>query len=143
MIKKISPFLLLFAFLSIPSATAPAEEYFPPWQEHETPSGFEFGDMIDDHNNMRVIEANQLQSFLNIDHTKEFNSEGYTLAKHANCLESGCDQGWILHGKKAEATLGQKGPRLWLVDPTDIPPQPTFNHSQQLGQPAGEGTKAR
>ena len=143
MIKKISPFLLLFAFLSIPSATAPAEDQIPPGRALESPYDFQLGTWNDDQKYAVAFKSTQLQGFRSFEHKEEVSPGGYPPAKHANCLESEYDRRWTLHGTNPEAALVLKGPGLWLVDPTDIPPQPTFNHSQQLGQPAGEGTKAR
>jgi hypothetical protein len=107
-----------------------------PWINHNHPFDFLFGNMIDTHQQSKLDSQGDLHGFLYIHYTGEVTAEGYPVARKANCLIEACDVGWVLKGMPITAVLLQKSPRVWLVDPADLPNQAGYSHFQWVGNPA-------
>jgi len=136
--KKLSILLLVLvvSLLLVTQATYaddPDEDY--PWNNHSLPFDFLFGNMIDTHQQSKLNPQGKLHGFLYIHYTGELTADGYPIARKANCLIESCDVGWVINGKPITATLLQKGPRIWLVDPADLANQDGYSHFQWVGNP--------
>ena len=119
-----------------------------PWQNHDAPFDFLFGNHIDTHQQTKELGNNQLQGFFYI----IFNGnekEGVPVATHGNCnmKPDDCTVGWKLRGIPVQATLiddhgdhgeGQHHP-TWCIDEDDMPNQPGYTHFHWLGQPEHPG----
>ncbi len=135
--KKLSMLLAALALFLLGMANLDETEDYP-WRNHEEPFNFRFANMIDNHQQSRVLpEDNKLQGFLYIHYTGAMTEEGYPIAERADCDSNPdeCRVGWVLKGIPIEAELVQKGPRLWLVDPNSLPQEPGYGHFQWVDQP--------
>jgi hypothetical protein len=138
--KKYFATLCLIVFLLLVSASAAlADEEigddFYPWKHHEAPFDFKFGAMIDSHQQSKVNSAGILQGFIYIQRTGVYNDEGYPIAEKAHCSTGTCSLGWVIKGVPVQATLVHVAPRVWLVDPADLPDEPGYSHFQWVGTP--------
>jgi hypothetical protein len=138
MCKKIA-ILSFVLILLLPGATLVLaddsdEDADYPWRGHEPPFDFTFGNMIDSHQQSNRDGSGKLQGFLYIHDTGE-TEEGYPVAERADCPSQVCNVGWVLKGVPISAKLVHKGPRVWLVDPADLPSEPGYTHFQWVGDP--------
>jgi len=113
------------------------EDY--PWRYHAEPMDFKFGNMIDSHQQSNLDSNGVLHGFIYIYDTGEVTVEGYPIAEKAHCPTGPCMVGWVIKGKKIKATLVNKSPRVWLIDPADLPEEPGYSHFHWLGSPHSPG----
>jgi len=113
------------------------EDY--PWQGHAFPLDFKFGNMIDSHQQSHLDSNGLLHGFIYIYDTGEDTDEGYPIAEKAHCPTGPCMVGWVIKGAKINATLVNKSPRIWLVDPLDLPKEQGYFHFHWLGSPHSPG----
>ena len=113
------------------------EDY--PWLHHEFPMEFKFGNMIDSHQ-QSMIDGNQiLHGFIYIYDTGTITDENILIAEKAHCKTGPCIVGWRIKGVQVQATLMNKSPRIWYVDP-DLNPdlilkEPGYSHFHWTGEP--------
>ena len=127
--------LLLLLGTTIVLAKGPQPDEFYPWLHHAPPFDFKFGAMIDSHQQSQVNGAGILQGFIYIQLTGETTADGTPVAKKAHCSSGTCSLGWVIKGEWVTATLVQTAPRVWLVDPEDLPKEPGYTHFQWFGPP--------
>jgi len=113
------------------------EDY--PWLYHAEPMEFNFGNMIDSHQQSHLDSNGVLHGFIYIHGTSEFTVEGYPIAEKAHCPTGPCMVGWVIKGIKIKATLVNKSPRVWLVDSADLPQEPGYFHFHWIGDPHSPG----
>jgi len=100
-----------------------------PWKHHAAPYDYKFGNMIDSHQQSFVDKTgNQLKGFIYIHNTNDDYAPGIPTADKAHCKNQPCMVGWLIKGVKVSATLMKKGPRIWLVDPNDLPKEKGYTH---------------
>jgi uncharacterized membrane protein YgcG len=109
------------------------EDY--PWLDHAFPMDFTFENMIDTHQQSLLYRKNFLQGFIYIHYTGEITEDGIPIARKADCQIESCSVGWVIRGIPFQATLVNKGPRIWEVDPADLPREPGFTHFHWTGSP--------
>lgn len=100
------------------------------WQNHPRAFDFKFNNLIDNHQQMRLLKNGALQGFIYIQFTGEY-IDGIPVARRANCYDAAldCRVGWEVIGIPVRgAKLIQRGPRLWEVDPASMPEDPEFVH---------------
>jgi len=139
MLKKCIFPVLLIIFILFGSSVALADESDPdadyPWQYHAPPFDFSFGNMINSHQQSRMDSNGVLHGFIYIHDTGEITEEGFPIAEKAHCPTQDCRVGWVVKGVQVTATLMSKGPRIWLVDPNDLPVEPGYTHFHWIGDP--------
>ena len=113
------------------------EDY--PWRYHAEPMEFKFGNMIDSHQQSHLDSNGVLHGFIYIYDTGEDTVEGYPVAEKAHCPTGPCMVGWVIKGVKISATLVNKSPRVWQIDPADIPTEPGYYHFHWIGDPHSPG----
>ncbi len=121
-----------------------------PWRGHAAPLDFKFGNMIDSHQQSFVkglVQEGegfscpdksdcQLKGFIYIHDTGAVTDDGFLMAEKAHCPTGTCMVGWVVKGVYvAEATLVNKSPRIWMINPEDIPGEPGYSHFHWLGEP--------
>ena len=99
-----------------------------PWNHHAAPYDYKFGNMIDSHQQSFIDSNGVLHGFIYIHDTGQITAEGFPIADKAHCKTQDCMVGWLVKGIKVQATLVQKGPRIWLVDPNDLPKEKGYTH---------------
>ena len=109
------------------------EDY--PWQYHAPPFDFSFGNMINSHQQSRLDSSGVLHGFIYIHDTGCFTEAGLPIAEKAHCPTQECRVGWVVKGVPITATLVNKGPRVWLVDPDDLPVESGYTHFHWTGAP--------
>ncbi len=106
-----------------------------PWQDHKkAPFDFEFGNMIDTHQQSK-LKKEKLQGFIYIYYTGEYTENGIPIARKADCYIEECSVGWVIKGIPYQATLVNKGPRVWQIDPASLPKEPGYTHFHWVGGP--------
>ena len=107
-----------------------------PWQEHAAPFDFMFNNMIDTHQQTRESANGVLHGFIYI-HIIDVAEDGIPIAEKANCAAypDECVIGWVVKGIPYSATLVNKGPRIWQIEPADLPQEPGYTHFHWLGNP--------
>jgi len=139
MFKKGVLQILLIVFIFIGSSVALADDgdldadY--PWRNHAPPFDFSFGNMINSHQQSRIDSNSVLHGFIYIHDTSEITEEGFPIAEKAHCPTQDCQVGWVVKGLPITATLVSKGPRIWLVNPNDLPVEPGYTHFHWVGVP--------
>jgi hypothetical protein len=123
--------VLLLAFsasIAVADETDLDGEYL--WNHHAAPFDFKFGNMIDSHQQSFVNEdETRLKGFIYIHVIPgQDYAEGIPTADKAHCKNQDCTVGWLVKGVKVSATLMKKGPRIWLVDPNEIPKEAGYTH---------------
>jgi len=119
--------LAVSATIVFADASDPDGEY--PWKHHAAPYDYKFGNMIDSHQQSFVDKTgNQLKGFIYIHNTNDDYAPGIPTADKAHCKNQPCMVGWLIKGVKVSATLMKKGPRIWLVDPNDLPKEKGYTH---------------
>ena len=119
---------LCFSGVGIAKADAPDTGY--PWQDHAKPFAVKFSNLIDNHQQMRLLKNGALQGFIYIQFTGEF-IDGIPIARRADCTnqELDCRVGWEVIGVPVRgAKLIQRGPQLWELDTASLPADPEFVH---------------
>ena len=140
-LKKIFVLVAILAILMLPaSSTVSADESDDDpysWKDHQFPFDFPFENMIDSHQQSRILQPGKIHGFIYIHYTGVFTDDGYPMAERANCpvLQDDCDLGWVINGVEVTATLVNKGPRIWLINEADIPPGGGYTHFQWVGEP--------
>lgn len=136
-------FLILVLLMSISLSGATAVKADGPdtgykWNNHEGKFNFTFGNLIDNHQQMRRLKIGALQGFIYIQFTGEY-IDGVPVARRADCVgnpkavppipPTDCRVGWEVIGIPVRgAKLVQKGPRLWDMSQVSLPSDPTFLH---------------
>ncbi len=107
-----------------------------PWRDHAMPFNFMFGNLIDNHQQTMLQPNGRLVGQIYIRFTGE-EIDGVPVAIRADCTDPSldCRVGWIVQGVPMQATLVQKSPRKWKVDPAMLPQMPGFNHFHWVGSP--------
>jgi len=113
------------------------EDY--PWSYHAEPMEFKFGNMIDSHQQSHLDSNGVLHGFIYIYDTGEDTVEGYPVAEKAHCPTGPCMVGWVIKGVKIRAILVNKSPRVWQINPADIPKEPGYSHFHWIGDPHSPG----
>jgi len=127
--------LLLLAGANVARADGP--DLGLPWNGHEGRFDFRFGNLIDNHQQTRLLRNGWLQGYIYIQFTGE-EIDGIPVARRANCDDPAldCRVGWEVTGVPVDqATLLQKGPRIWDIPETNLPSDPEFVHFHWLGLP--------
>lgn len=106
-----------------------------PWRAHTEPFEFTFNNMIDSHQQSFIDRNDVLHGFIYIHFTGEYTEGGVPIARKTNCEIEECSVGWVIKGFPYQATLVNKGPRVWQVDPTGLPEQPGYTHFHWTGNP--------
>ena len=123
--------VLLLAFsasIAVADETDLDGEYL--WNHHQAPYDYKFGNMIDSHQQSFVDKnGTRLKGFIYIHIIPgQDYAEGIPTADKAHCKTQPCTVGWLVKGVKVEAKLMKKSPRIWLVNPGDIPNEPGYTH---------------
>ena len=127
--------LLVLLSATTVSANRSGDESEFPWRSHIAPFDFEFGNMIDSHQQSKALKKGKLHGFIYIHYTGEYTEDGIPIARKADCEIEECSVGWVIKGIPFEATLVNKGPRIWLVDPSGLPKEPGYLHFHWSGSP--------
>ena len=132
--------ILFFALLcSLGVTTALADETDQdldyPWRGHAAPFDHLFGNMIDSHQQTQLLDGEKLKGFIYVEYTGETTAAGLPVAKKANCASTNRTVGWVVKGIPTMATLINKSPRIWLVDPADLPEGKGYTHFHWTGTP--------
>lgn len=135
--KKLLSLPLVLLLLAATATAALAAGH--PWGGHAAPYDFLFGNHIDTHQESKLVGKNGLQGFLYIRFTGETTEDGYPVAEHGNCAESGdCSAGWTLHGIRMTATYcghpEDQHPQ-WAIPSEALPSQRGYSHFHWLGMP--------
>ncbi len=127
--------LFLLAGTSVARADAPDLGF--PWRNHTSDFNFVFGNLIDNHQQTRLLPNSMLQGFIYIQFTGEM-IDDIPVARRANCEDPDldCRVGWEVIGIPVQgATLVNKGPRLWSFAEGSLPTDPEFVHFHWTGTP--------
>jgi len=122
--------LISICFSGVTAAKADGEDTGYKWQNHAGKYNFIFGNLIDNHQQMRLLKNGALQGYIYIEFTGEY-IDGIPVARRANCYDPSldCRVGWEVIGVPVKgAKLIQRGPRLWELDPAFLPADPEFVH---------------
>lgn len=139
MLKKIFVTLVIGMLLLPATTVAKADEpdLGYSWKGHNAPFTFKFNNLIDNHQQTRLLPNGWLQGFIYIQFTGE-TIDGIPVARRVNCDDPtlDCRVGWETVGIPVQgATLVQKGPRLWSIAEELLPPDPEFVHFHWVGGP--------
>ena len=137
--------LMSVSFSGITTVKADGPDTGYKWNNHEGIFNFTFGNLIDNHQQMRRLKNGALQGYIYIQFTNE-EIDGVPIARRADCvgnpdavppiLPTDCRVGWEVIGVPVSgAKLVQKGPRLWELDPDSLPADPEFLHFHWVGTP--------
>ena len=127
--------LLVLAGTTIARADGPDLGF--PWDKHAGKFNFLFGNLIDNHQQTRLLKNGQLQGYIYIQFTDE-TIDGIPVARRANCDDPrlDCRVGWEIKGVPIQdACLLQKGPRIWRIAEDALPSDPEFVHFHWKGTP--------
>jgi len=144
--KKTLFFITVLALLILLSASTVfagnSDDEGYPWQDvRQAPFDFEFENMIDTHQQSMLLnkkdQSNEgrLQGFIYIHYTGEYTEEGIPIARKADCEIEECSVGWVIKGIPYEATLVNKGPRIWQIEPDGLSKEPGYTHFHWMGTP--------
>jgi hypothetical protein len=116
MFKRISILLTVTLLLLLASTTVLADGSGYPWLEHAAPFDFKFNNLIDNHQQSKLVRRGMLQGFVYIQFTGE-EIDGVPVAVRADCDNPvlDCRVGWKVEGIPAKAKLVNKGPRKWII----------------------------
>lgn len=137
--KKALFIITIFVFL-IPLSTSTAfagkldDDSSYPWQSHRAPFDFQFGNMIDTHQQSK-LKKEKLQGFIYIHYTGEYTEDGIPIARKADCYNEECSVGWVIKGIPYTGTLVNKGPRIWQIEPDGLPKELGYTHFHWEGGP--------
>jgi len=111
------------------------------WNHHAAPYDYKFGNMIDSHQQSFVNEdKTRLKGFIYIHIIPDQDyADGIPTADKAHCKTQPCTVGWVVKGVKVSATLVQKSPRIWLVNPDDFPNEPGYTHFHWICEEGDNG----
>jgi hypothetical protein len=129
--------VLLLAFsASIAAADETDLDGEYPWNHHQAPYDYKFGNMIDSHQQSFINkDGTTLKGFIYIHNINDDYAVGIPTADKAHCKTQPCMVGWVVKGVKVSAKLMQKSPRIWLVDPGDLPKEAGYSHFHWVGGP--------
>jgi len=122
--------LMSISFSGITTVKADGPDTGYKWNNHEGKFNFTFGNLIDNHQQMRWLKIGALQGYIYIQFTGEY-IDGVPVAKRADCTNPAldCRVGWEVIGVPVRgAKLVQKGPRLWDMSQVSMPSDPEFLH---------------
>jgi len=132
--KKIIFFITVFALLlmtlGVSVVQADEEDTGYPWFNHAGKYDVEFNNLIDNHQQMRLLKNGWLQGYIYIQFTGEF-IDSKPVARRVDCTNPAlyCRVGWEVIGIPVSgAKLVQKGPRIWDIDAANLPDDPEFTH---------------
>lgn len=135
MVRKFTILILLISMSvsGISAVKADGPDTGRPWKDHAKPYGFMFGNLIDNHQQMKLRSDGTLHGFIYIQFTgEEIESapNGVPVARRADCTNPAldCRVGWEVLGIPVKATLLQRGPRLWELNPASLPVDPEYVH---------------
>lgn len=136
MVTRISIFLCAVFSLLLVSTAVLADAPGIPWRDHQPPFDFLFGNLIDNHQQSKLVGDGSLQGYIYISFTGGY-IDGVPVAERANCEnpDLDCRVGWKVKGVPFEAELVSKGPRKWLVHEDQLPLGPAYNHFHWVGKP--------
>ena len=127
--------VVLAACAVIVSGLVSAQGY--PWRNHDPNYPFLFGNDFDTHQQTRQTPSGGLAGFFYVRYTGELTTDGYPVARHANCDQVNvCRVGWILRGERGSATFlypAMDDHPTWLVNRADIPQPGAFSHFHFVG----------
>ena len=106
-----------------------------PWRGHAAPFDHMFGNMIDGHQQSLILKKGQLSGFIYVEYTAEMTEDGLPVAKKATCASGNRTVGWVVKGVPISAKLVNQSPRIWLVDPDDLPQEKGYTHFHWTGAP--------
>jgi len=137
MIRKFTILILLIALglFGVITVNADESDTGRPWKDHAKPFDFVSGNLIDNHQQMKLQNKGWLHGFIYIQFTGEF-VDGFPVARRADCTNPSldCSVGWEVSGVPVSgAKLVQKGPRLWEL--ASLPADPEFVHFHWMGTP--------
>jgi hypothetical protein len=119
------------------AAVAGAADLYP-WNNHEPPLSFIFGNEIDGHQQSRRSAQGELTGFLYVRFNGVRSSEGYRIATHADCTQaSDCTVGWDVEGRAVSATLLYRPTHdhpVFLVERADLPQPGAYSHFHWPGE---------
>ena len=135
-------FLILVLLMSVSlsgvsAVKADGEDTGYKWQNHADKYNFTFGNLIDNHQQMRILKNGALQGYIYIQFTGE-EIDGVPVARRADCTNPtlDCRVGWEVIGVPVSgAKLVQRGPRLWDMSGVSLPADPEFLHFHWVGTP--------
>ena len=151
MIKKITILLVLIMLPLLVSTAVLADDPGFPWRNHAAPFGFKFGNLIDSHQQSKIVgkgmavsknklpkleRQGMLQGFIYIQFTGE-QRDGIPVAVRADCQNENldCRVGWKIKGIPFNATLVSTAPREWEVEKSLLPNDSTYVHFHWTGIP--------
>ncbi len=136
--KLLVTFMILLLLLTGTIAVrADAPDIGFAWQNHAAPFTFKFNNLIDNHQQTRLLKNGRLHGFIYIQFTGE-TINGIPVARRADCTDTtlDCRVGWEVMGIPVQgARLVQKGPRLWSFADGALPSDPEFVHFHWTGVP--------
>jgi hypothetical protein len=107
-----------------------------PWRAHEAPFDNLFGNMIDGHQQTQLVKDGKLKGFIYVEYLPdEQRSDGLPVARKVNCASSNRTVGWVVKGIPISAQLVNKSPRIWLVNPAELPVEGGYTHFHWTGPP--------
>ncbi len=138
--RKICLILFLVLLSGLGAGTALADETDQdldyPWRAHAAPFDHLFGNMIDGHQQSQQVVGENLIGFIYIEYTGETTEAGLPVAQKVNCASGNRTVGWVVKGIPIiSAKLVNKSPRIWLVDPADLPKEKGYTHFHWTGNP--------
>jgi len=122
--------LMSISFSGITTVKADGVDTGYKWQNHVGKFNFKFGNLIDNHQQMRLLKNGALQGFVYIQFTGDY-IDGIPVARRADCEDANldCRVGWEVIGVPViGAKLIQRGPRLWDLSQSSLPADPEFAH---------------
>ena len=136
--KKLTMMLPTLA-LSILGAGSAAAADLIPWQNHNSPYNFLFGNEFDTHQQTRQAKDGSLIGLVYIQFTGVVTADRYRVATHADCrsatLPRDCTAGWSLDGGPVNATFlyhVEPDHPVFLVNRQDIPEPGAYAHFHWL-----------
>jgi hypothetical protein len=136
--KKLTTLLPTLALSLLGAGSAAAADLIP-WQNHNSPYNFLFGNEIDTHQQTRQAKDGSLIGFFYIKFTGVVTADRYRVASHADCRNStlprDCTAGWSLDGSPVNATFlyhVEPDHPVFLVNRQDIPEPGAYAHFHWL-----------
>lgn len=132
MFRKFTILILLMSisFSGITTVRADEPDTGYQWSNHSGKFDFLFNNLIDNHQQTRLLKNGGLQGYIYIQFTGEF-VDGVPVARRADCTNAtlDCRVGWEVIGVPVfGAQLVQRAPRLWDLSRASLPADPEFVH---------------
>ena len=107
-----------------------------PWRAHAAPFDNLFGNMIDGHQQTQIVDGGKLFGFIYVEYLEDEQPvDGLPVARKVNCASGNRTVGWVVKGIPIYAKLVNQSPRIWLVDPADLPKEKGYSHFHWTGGP--------